>query len=431
MRHTDVTRTKMGSSIAFGGDGGLWVTGTSRSVKRAQSGSDFPLLFRIDAAREEIPPDTPVEEYAVEAVGPQLPRGEGIAMDVTYSSRCVWVATRSRMECVSRSGHLHGAVSFPSPVRQSWIASTVLQGEVTMAMDDLNLSDKCAPLGGEIGAAFVPKQSGYREEVFRSGRVYKGQWYKGQRSGWGLETTPHGMNYAGEWQNDRRYGYGFGEDPVHGDYAGHWDKGVAKDPSGRAVAFTSPTCTTLEPGEVADEAPGPPHPDVQSLYVGGISYDRACDGFMGQVSANAMEGHGTRYFCGGGSYKGEWAEGEPHGQGIYTWPDQTVYEGQFERGHIHGLGALLPPLGLPGLSDSSRPVHGVFKRGMIQHRAGVQGEAMPPTPGRQVCGKLMPGFDAPPTNIASKTGAGKPQRSDEKYEKFLRHRLERGEAPGV
>lgn len=39
-------------------------------------------------------------------------------------------------------------------------------------------------------------------------------------------------------------------------------------------------------------------------------------------------------------YRGETYNGEPHGQGIVSWPSGTYYEGQFENGSFHGNGTL-------------------------------------------------------------------------------------------
>lgn len=408
MQYIDITKPLMGSSIGFGGDGNLWISGASRSVKRG-SEADVPMLFRIDIAREVLPPDADTEiEHSFETVGPPIHRGQGITMDPTYSGRCVWIATGQRVECVSRTGHLHGSIAFPGPVRHSWLMSTVQEGDVMFAFDEEPISDVCAPKG-EIGTKFVPKQSGYREETFHSGKVYKGQWLKGQRFGWGIETTPHGANYVGEWQNDRRYGYGCSMDQHHGAYAGHWAKGLKKDASGRAVFVTAPTISATATEEVS------PHPDSLKLHIGGYP-EEASDVCMGQADDDELSGQGKRYFCSGGFYQGEWAEGNPHGQGIYTWPDESSYEGQFEGGRIQGLGALREP-GMP-------PVHGIFKRGMIVQRSGALGAALPPTSGRQRCGELMPGFEGGNSNNRGQTGDIEVQPSDEEYEKLLRHRLD-------
>ena len=49
----------------------------------------------------------------------------------------------------------------------------------------------------------------------------------------------------------------------------------------------------------------------------------------------------VRQMGGGGAgnkYKGEWKDGEPHGQGKFTWPDGGTHEGEFNKGERHGRG---------------------------------------------------------------------------------------------
>lgn len=42
----------------------------------------------------------------------------------------------------------------------------------------------------------------------------------------------------------------------------------------------------------------------------------------------------------GGSYEGEFVDGEISGRGEKRWPDGTVYNGEFAKGERHGYGEI-------------------------------------------------------------------------------------------
>ena len=39
-------------------------------------------------------------------------------------------------------------------------------------------------------------------------------------------------------------------------------------------------------------------------------------------------------------YVGQWASGAMDGKGTLTWPDKSVYEGDFQNNHMHGIGKM-------------------------------------------------------------------------------------------
>ena len=45
------------------------------------------------------------------------------------------------------------------------------------------------------------------------------------------------------------------------------------------------------------------------------------------------------YFGDGGSYSGEFVDGEIRGNGTRSWPDGSSYTGEFVDGEKHGTGA--------------------------------------------------------------------------------------------
>lgn len=65
------------------------------------------------------------------------------------------------------------------------------------------------------------------------------------------------------------------------------------------------------------------------------------DSYEGELSTDIEEryhGAGTVHFQSGGSYSGQFKDGNMHGEGVYTWNDGVVYSGQFDNDRILGSG---------------------------------------------------------------------------------------------
>ncbi|KAJ3257636.1 hypothetical protein HK103_004424 [Boothiomyces macroporosus] len=65
------------------------------------------------------------------------------------------------------------------------------------------------------------------------------------------------------------------------------------------------------------------------------------DSYEGELSNDIEEryhGAGTVHFQSGGSYSGQFKDGNMHGEGVYTWNDGVVYSGQFDNDRILGSG---------------------------------------------------------------------------------------------
>ena len=66
----------------------------------------------------------------------------------------------------------------------------------------------------------------------------------------------------------------------------------------------------------------------------------ASDGtvYEGEWRNGQRHGHGRMAFASGAVYEGEWVAGKRHGRGRDVWADGGVYEGDFEEGMRHGRG---------------------------------------------------------------------------------------------
>ena len=77
--------------------------------------------------------------------------------------------------------------------------------------------------------------------------------------------------------------------------------------------------------------------------------------YVGEFKDGKEHGQGTYTFHDGKKYEGEFKDGEFHGQGTYTWSDGQKYEGKWKDGIKHGQGTETYPDG--------RKYEGEFKDG--------------------------------------------------------------------
>ena len=67
--------------------------------------------------------------------------------------------------------------------------------------------------------------------------------------------------------------------------------------------------------------------------------------YIGEIKNGEPNGQGTYTFPDGKKYVGEFKDGKEHGKGTYTYPDGVKYEGKWKDGKEHGKGTLTTPEG--------------------------------------------------------------------------------------
>ena len=60
--------------------------------------------------------------------------------------------------------------------------------------------------------------------------------------------------------------------------------------------------------------------------------------YVGEFKDGKKHGQGTYTFASGNKYVGEVKDDKMHGQGTYTWADGSKYVGEFKDGNKHGQG---------------------------------------------------------------------------------------------
>ena len=82
-----------------------------------------------------------------------------------------------------------------------------------------------------------------------------------------------------------------------------------------------------------------------------------------RATTEMMHGVGMCTFSDGGTYDGEWQNGDAHGKGVRTYSDGRTYDGKWEYGEEHGEGVFT----FPGHSIS---FPGEYKDGVFTYADG-------------------------------------------------------------
>ncbi|MEE1086829.1 MAG: TIR domain-containing protein [Schaedlerella sp.] len=127
---------------------------------------------------------------------------------------------------------------------------------------------------------------------YRDGRIYKGGYSNGNYNGKGHLKYLDGSEYEGGWVNGQRCGEGRCCWPNGTVYEGHWENDIADGYGIRRL--------------------------------GNMQYE-------GQWKAGKRHGHGTFTYSNGDKHEGEWVNGDPWGEGIYTYSDGAVKKGFFKK----------------------------------------------------------------------------------------------------
>jgi hypothetical protein len=84
--------------------------------------------------------------------------------------------------------------------------------------------------------------------------------------------------------------------------------------------------------------------------------------YIGEIENGEPNGQGTYTWSSGGKYVGEWKNGRRDGQGTFTRPSGTKYVGEFKDGKRNGQGILTFPDGtkFEGEWKNNKPWNGTL-----------------------------------------------------------------------
>jgi hypothetical protein len=182
--------------------------------------------------------------------------------------------------------------------------------------------------------------------------VYRGQYNKGKREGFGKMVWTDGAYYEGMWKDDKAQGFGRLVLASKDYYEGEWKNNKA-DGLGKYCHADGATYTGLWKEDKQDGPGGKETWPDGSEFVGdyvnskktGKGHFKWADKseYQGDLLDNNLEGFGEYRWSNGQVYSGEWRNNQMHGKGKFTWPDRRVYYGQFVNDKKHGQGKFTWP----------------------------------------------------------------------------------------
>ncbi|CAD7696869.1 unnamed protein product [Ostreobium quekettii] len=198
----------------------------------------------------------------------------------------------------------------------------------------------------EESEAHNPQQGGYGDGGNHPGsnEVYKGQYVKNKKCGYGVYTFVNGDTYQGEFKDDEMHGYGLYTFSHEGHYEGQWVMGVYEGLGTETFALGS-----TYHGQYVE---GSRNGWGVCRYYNGDYYEgqwreglregrgmQQCtddSNFVGDYLYGKRHGYGIYNFPNGDQYYGEYVNDIPHGHGVYRFSNGQKYEGQWQGGKKHG-----------------------------------------------------------------------------------------------
>ena len=184
---------------------------------------------------------------------------------------------------------------------------------------------------------------------YEDGSIYYGQYFKGQRQGFGHEVMKDGSIYSGYWSYDFKSYTGRFIFPTGECITGELKKGKI---NGLAESITREGLIRTghwEDGKlngIANEIDPIANTQYRGEMRNGIKHGKGVlkfgDGseYEGDFSNNKMTGKGRKKWVDNRVYEGDWVEGKMEGHGTFTWEDGKRFIGSYHQNRKHGKGEL-------------------------------------------------------------------------------------------
>uniref|UniRef100_A0A3Q4AHB1 Radial spoke head 10 homolog B n=1 Tax=Mola mola TaxID=94237 RepID=A0A3Q4AHB1_MOLML len=172
----------------------------------------------------------------------------------------------------------------------TWLDGSSYEGEVHNGIRHGTGTYKCAKTSvSYTGQWDQGKRHGQGVLYYNQDKTswYNGDWVKNSREGWGMRRYPSGNIYCGEWKSNLRHGEGTMRWlNLDQHYVGMWEKGLQH---GRGTHIW-----------ILRQATG-----SQSLM---------SNQYKGDFVQGQRHGQGTIYYACGATYEGEWSNNKSHGK---------------------------------------------------------------------------------------------------------------------
>lgn len=279
--------------------------------------------------------------------------------------------------------HGEGVLHQPNGKKESgvWSAGT-MQRSVPVSVEKLADRGTMTGQSGKTGCISGDCQEGTGTYILPDGSVYVGEFQQGEIQGIGVCYYRDGSRYQGEWAHRLPHGKGTRYFPNGQKRTGNWQRGLAVGPDGRYESLASQEKfvanhiqlqTGCLQGNCQNGTGTYAYPDG-SRYEGlfragkpdgeGVFFYPNGDRYEGQLLRGLRHGTGRLYHENGTISYGPWSQGEPvsnltagrnrsgciegdcrDGYGIYVFKDNAKYRGNFRNGQPHGQGMVEYPNG--------------------------------------------------------------------------------------
>ena len=192
-----------------------------------------------------------------------------------------------------------------------------------------------------------PTIENYSTIYLSEGGCYSGQWDISQQKpeGFGIMISPDYSKYIGSFISGKRSGKGrlitLAGDVYEGDFYNDKMQGTGRWKKSNGTVYQGGFLNNMEHGEGILELMG------KKIYNGSFNkglkhgYGKLTLGgnnYVGEFSADMMDGNGVYTWADGRCYSGGWKSNKIHGYGTYKWADGKIYIGYFVDGIREGLG---------------------------------------------------------------------------------------------
>jgi hypothetical protein len=240
------------------------------------------------------------------------------------------------------NGHREGRGKMTYPngnVYDGQFVRGLMQGEGTMNYRN-----------GDIyaGMWYNDQMDGKGKYTFKTGERYEGTFKTGEFDGQGTMSYPDGAVYTGGWKSNSKHGNGKLTLPDGTFFTGVWANGklVQKTGTGGKPSQSNTSTANNKPSNTPSSTstagagkpatkPAPNKPDLNGLRNCGVVFCRAGQGYYtypdgsvwtGEFKEGVPSGRGVCYYSNGDRYEGQWANNAPYGEGV-------MY---FASGRVHG-----------------------------------------------------------------------------------------------
>jgi hypothetical protein len=190
------------------------------------------------------------------------------------------------------------------------------------------------------------QMDGKGKYTFKQGERYEGDFRNGEYNGQGTMYYTDGANYTGSWKDNVKHGSGKLTLPDGSFFTGNWSNGKLTQKTSSSSKPTQsstsnnpntgtnkPTTSPSTPTSTAPIASSVTKPDLSNLKNCGAVFCRSGQGYytypdgslwVGEFNEGVPSGRGTCYYSNKDRYVGQWANNAPYGEGIMYFASGIV-----------------------------------------------------------------------------------------------------------